>query len=85
MRAWNEVPRQESTRQHIVTSSAAIAGQNMRISTIPKLHHRLPKTPYEPFPSFSILMPTSLNKNFWIFPLAVLGYSSTQNTYFGTK
>ena len=30
-------------------------------------------------------IPVSLSLNFWIFPLAVFGYSVTLNTYFGTK
>src|ERR1700677_195936 len=37
-----------------------------------------------PVPAWISPKASSLNLNFWIFPLAVLGKSDTQNTYFGT-
>jgi hypothetical protein len=37
-----------------------------------------------PSPASTSLFPTFRNANFWIFPLAVLGYSGTQKMYLGT-
>ena len=37
-----------------------------------------------PFPSCTIAIPASRSLNFCTFPLGVVGYPSTQKTYFGT-